>query len=321
MERDGMTDIQKAWEYLQQTSVGYKNLKVKPPTDKNSQWYKALVELGIITPAPPPAGMGAALRAAYPPLSGLQVIDFGGQTLTSPYVLDGATKGGKHLRNVKSVGANPDGFKFAGGAHDIILERFLIDLATSQGVNLQRAPRRIRFVSGVIRNIGTGDKFDHCGYIGSGSSEILFAGVLMFGASGEGIQWYPGPSEGLMTHCTMGKGSGSQEELCVWGGEDDGGDPTGPSVVTVWNSIIDGDIQMAGTDKTLRLRGTCCVTGNIPSSVDTTGCTLIRESPGFDGQHKPTNPKLLASGDPGWTPALDAYGNQYARPTVGAVAA
>lgn len=305
-------DVDKVFAHLQKTKVGYVNLKVKPPKDKNSAWYKALVELGIIVPdTPPQSGMGGKLAAAFPPLTGLQARNYGGATLSSRVEMDGPNAGGWHIQNVNSVNSSPDAFKFAGGASDIILERFTIDGwggGYAQGVNLQRAPKRIRLISGTIQSVGN-DKFSHCLYVGSGSEDVLVAGVLMNSSAGEIVQWYPGPCDGVMTHCTL-VGSPGQEELAVDGAGAD---------VTVWNSIIHGDIQLGSG--ILRLRGTCCVTGDLPSGVDTTGATIIREDPGFDDRFRPSNPKLLSSGDIGWTPAIDCFGKPFTRATVGAVAA
>lgn len=59
-------DVDKVMEELEQTTVGYAKLKVKPPTDKNSHWYKALVLLGEIEGEdPPPPPPPPPVQAAY----------------------------------------------------------------------------------------------------------------------------------------------------------------------------------------------------------------------------------------------------------------
>jgi len=180
-------DIGKAWEYLQETTVGYKKLAVKPPTDKNSYWYKALVELGIIEAEEPPVGMGAALRAAFPPLTGLPVTDDAEKPSRGSVVLcDGSNAGGKHFKNVRRVGGSNDGYKIAGGAHDV---RFDLCDASDIGVasqsmawNFQRAPRNVQIYGGVAHNIGHTTR-DHIAYVGGhpfrGPARIRLRGVRL----------------------------------------------------------------------------------------------------------------------------------------------
>lgn len=320
-----MPDIQKAWEHLQRTKTGYANLKVKPPTDKNSAWYKALVELGVIepgTPPPPTGSLGAQLRAAFPPLTGLTLIDDAGKPPRTSGPFD--TSGRKHYRNVTRTGNGPDGFKATGsGATDLVYQLCNItgltrpdpsqpaqDHNSVNAFGLMHGARRIRILGGEAQDLGHAghSKFDHGVYAGE-ASEVLIAGWLAHDIGGKVLQFYPGPTQAVVTNCTIGWVRTSPNTAVIVENAD----------VTIYNSIIWGAVTL--NSGTLRLIN-CCVPPQFSISGGVAQTGTIREDPGFAaGSYRPTNPKLLTGADPGWVPEHDYRGTPYTRATVGAVAA
>jgi len=263
-------------------------------------------------PPPPPPGSGAALRAAYPRLAATAPLidDTGKPARTSGVVFDG-NKGPQRFRNVRRTGGPDDGFKIAGGAHDVELELCsatgLKSGGEEQGISTQRGVNRVHAYGGVYSDIGD-DTLSHLWYFGTDSNDVLLAGVLGHTFSGYGWHGYPGPGRGGMVNCTV-VGSKQRAAIIVYPGWD----------LVVRQTIIWGNAGGAFVNRGGNLRFVRCVMQGSPVAGATYEDCLF-EDPQLDGNYRPRNPKALTLADPAWLPPFDCKGVPYAGNVAGAVA-
>lgn len=316
------------------------------PTDQqlgNNHYALGLVALedarrAGLPPPEPPASQGAAIDNLFPwvrgyanrasnstslrPVSGAHgdpvIIDARNQNPSTTPLWDG----GYHdfvVRDLTHGGGSFDGIKIAGGCDRFLVQRLhAYDLtgAKPQGFASQR---------GVSNGALVGAKLERCGdntlahglYWGLVTGPCLVAAVLAHGQHGYGLQFYPGPSSGVVyvTHATL-VGSVERNALVVE-----------ETTVEVHNSILGPNAQ-AGinlrTGAKVHVYRSCVpganlATKNADGTPVYTDC--ITDNPDLDPvTFRPRNPKVLAFlGDPGWTPVHDCNGKPYTQSILGAV--
>lgn len=263
-------------------------------------------------PPPPPGNQGAALRAAYPRLAATApLIDDTGKPARTSGVLYDGNKGPQRFKNVRRTGGPDDGFKVAGGAHDVELELCsatgLKSGGEEQGISTQRGVNRVHVYGGVYSDIGD-DTLSHLFYFGTDSNDVLLAGVLGHTFSGYGWHGYPGPGRGAMVNTTI-VGSKQRAGIIVYPGW----------TLNVVNSILWGNQGGAFVNRGGTLKFTnCVVQGGAQAGATYVNCLF--EDPQLDGSYRPRNPKALTLADPAWIPPFDCKGTAYAGNVAGAVA-
>lgn len=294
------------WTQLQAYRAG--GVRPSPVTSLGRQMVEHL-DAWHASSAPPV--MGAALAAAYPPLSGLAVVDYAGAVITTQ---QRSSAGRQHWRRFVLDNAKPIAIKLEGGEGYEITDG---EIRNMVGVNAQYGYQGIHVAHGVadvrirrlcVHDIGgtTGDKFSHAVYVHDGTRILLESVLAAPNVSGEVFQFYPGgPVQVDVVNCTFGW-SLLQEAVVAWG-------ETGPVDVTVRNSVVGGNIQL-GVNATLRIIDSMVLsTVAIPAAVELTNVTRST----VDAQYRPVNGMV---GDPEWTPVLDVYGTARSSALVGAVA-